>query len=404
MKATKLRKCGVIGIGAVIVIVALICSVYASEKTFGRDTWPIGTIVPMTGPGAVYGKYMTYGQQLAIDEINASEEFPFKFKLIIEDHKTGDVKAGISAARKFIDVYDMPWINPSWANVVVAINPICAERKVVQFSGGGADPKQLNKPYLHNSRPRNDQFIYPMLRYMKEEQNVKRIAIMHNVTPAGVSMRNASYWLSKDLGVEVACIIGFEEGATDYRSGVAKIRAAKPDGVWIGTWCEDVGYIAKQLREMKVNVPLGGGCGIPKEAVPIAGDAMEGMHVCIEHFDLEAKLPWTQAFVRNYRERFKEDPTNSSANYYEAIYILKDCLKHVMAKGKDPWNGEELEKAIQEIRVFKSLYGDGRMELTPDGGCKRPLAIFRFNFSKNEWKPIKAIEPIPSRTYPDPTD
>jgi len=388
----------VLVIGLVAVAMMLTVNGWAAE----RKAWPIGTIVPMTGTGAVYGKYMTHGQQLAIDEINASAELPYEFKLIIEDHKTGDVKAGIAAARKFIDIYHMQWINPSWANVVVAINPICAEAKVVQFSGGGADPKQLNKPYLHNSRPRNDQFIYPMLKYMAEKQNVKRIALMHNVTPAGISMRNASYWLSRDLGMEVVTMIGFEEGATDYRSGVAKIRAAKPDGVWIGTWCEDVGYIAKQLREMKVNVPLGGGCGIPKEAVPIGGKTMDGMHVCIEHFDLESPLPWTQAFVKNYRDRFEYDPTNSSANYYEAIYILRDCIKHVMDKGLDPWNGEELEKAVQKIRVFRSLYGDGEMELTPDGGCKRPLAVFRFDYASNTWTPIERIAPIPSKTYPDP--
>jgi branched-chain amino acid transport system substrate-binding protein len=345
---------------------------------------------------------MSQPQLLAIDEINATGELPFKFELVIEDHKTGDVKAGIAATRKFIDLYDMQWINASWANVVVAIQPICAENRVVEWNGGGADPKQIGKPFLHNNRITNDQFILPMIRFMANKMGMKRIAVLHNVTPEGIAMRNTTYWEAPKLGLEVVGMEGFEEGSTDMRSGIAKIRAKRPDGVLIAAWSEDVGYCAKQIREMGIKVPICGGCSLPNEALPIAGEAFDEMHVCIEHFDVRSELPWTKQFVKNYKARWNEMPDNYSANYYEAVYALKDCIKHVMAKGEDPWNGELLDKGIVEIKTFPSLYGDGKMALLEDGSCLKPYGIYQFHYDTKEWELVEKGMPPPTKVYPNP--
>ncbi len=82
-----------------------------------------------------------------------------------------------------------------------------------------------------------------------------------------------------------------------------------------------------------------------------------------------------QEFAKNYHARYDEWPEQLAANYYEAVLILRDSIRHVLGKGGNPFDGHQLEKAIQEIKFFPSLYGDWKMELKPDGSIVKPFPL-----------------------------
>src|SRR3989304_1873478 len=68
-------------------------------------SYKIGTILAMTGAGAFYGKVMSQGAQLAMDELNAKGGIDGgKLELVVEDHKSGQPKEGGSASHRLGDI------------------------------------------------------------------------------------------------------------------------------------------------------------------------------------------------------------------------------------------------------------------------------------------------------------
>ena len=75
------------------------------------------------------------------------------------------------------------------------------------------------------------------------------------------------------------------------------------------------------------------------------------------------------------RSKFKADPDFYAANYYELTYILKELVKRVVAKGGDPYDGSQLEKAIWDNPTFDSIYG-GRIKFKKNGTCEKQVVLF----------------------------
>lgn len=99
-----------------------------------------------------------------------------------------------------------------------------------------------------------------------------------------------------------------------------------------------------------------------------------------EWFDLNNKRPEVQEFVARYAAQEKgELPTNTCVNYYDLSYVLVACCKYLMDKGKDPFIGQNLEMAIEEIKTFPSMYGEGKMELLPNGSVIKPVGIVKIH-------------------------
>jgi hypothetical protein len=55
--------------------------------------------------------------------------------------------------------------------------------------------------------------------------------------------------------------------------------------------------------------------------------------------------------------------------------IFAELIKRVGAKGGNPMNGAQLEKAIWDNPSFKSVYG-GELKLKKDGSVVKQMVIF----------------------------
>jgi len=52
-----------------------------------------------------------------------------------------------------------------------------------------------------------------------------------------------------------------------------------------------------------------------------------------------------------------------------------------VAKGGDPYDGSQLEKAIWDNPKFKSIYG-GYIKFKKDGTCEKPVVLFEIQDGK----------------------
>ncbi len=394
------RKGFVWSLGGMMVLImstVLLLAGVSAEAADMPKVFKFGTLQSMTGFGAYYGRVETDGQILALEQINSSGEFPFKLEIVVGDHKSDDPVAGLNAARKQITIDKVPWINSSWVATTIAVNPICQENKVVEMNAGGIGEELIGLPWLHNTRLGSSQVVPSLLDYMHNELGVKKLAMIYWNDASGRGFARIAKDVAQEKGMQLVFSEPHERGVKDYRSLIAKIKAANPDGMASWTWGVDLGYIVKQSREARLDIPIVSQDAAPP-ALEIGGDSMEGLIFGGDMWYPEIDNLFNNQFTQAYSKRFNIEPKKIdvyAAYYYELVYVMRDVLRYVLDKGGDPFDGEQLEKAINEIKLFKTLLADSKMELLPNGMAIKPLFILKVGKGA-KFDRVKTVErPMP---------
>ncbi len=374
--------------GGLCAVVVLVWAALSQTPLHAQQagTVKIGMLLAMTGPGASYGQVMSRGAQLAVDQINQGGGVSgHKLAIVIEDHKSGDADAGVSGARKLLDVDKVPVILTSYTAPTLAIRPLAAEKKVLLLNGGGVGSSLVGKAVLYNTRMLSSQSAPYIVQWVVGRLKAKRVAVLAWNDAAGQGITAAIKETCAKAGCQVVAQEPHDIGAKTYTTQLARIKAARPDVLIVGSFGDDVGYILNQARAYGVTQPILG-VEWTANAEKIGGKAMEGYVVAIDRFDPDGTDARTRAFVDAYRAAYKEAPDFYAANYYEHVrYILEPLMKRVIARKGDPANpGEllaEMERALKEGVTFGSVYG-GDMKLHADGTVIKPMGVFEVKDGK----------------------
>ena len=371
---------------AALVALAGIALSQTSLRAQQASTVKIGMLLAMTGPGASYGQVMSRGAQLAVDQINkAGGVRGHKLELVIEDHKSGDADAGVSGARKLLDIDKVPVILTSYTAPTLAIRPLAVEKKVLLLNGGGVGSSLVGQPNLYNTRMLSSQSAPYLVQWAVNRLKAKRIAVLAWNDAAGQGITAAIKESCAKAGCRVVAQEPHDIGAKNYTTQLARIKAQRPDVLIVGSFGDDVGYILNQARAYGVTQPILG-VEWTANAEKIGGKAMEGYVVAIDRFDPDGTDARTRAFVEAYRAAYKDTPDFYAANYYEHVrYILEPLMKRIVARKADPAvPGEllaEMGRALKEGFTFASVYG-GDMKLSADGSVIKPMGVFEVKDGK----------------------
>ncbi|MCJ7683257.1 MAG: ABC transporter substrate-binding protein [Desulfobacteraceae bacterium] len=349
---------------------------FVTSMSYAADSkkFKFGEILAMTGSGSWYGMTMERGTNIAIDEIN-KDGGPggYTFIGVVEDHKSGLTTPAQNAFRKLTSIDKVPAILSSFSAPTLSIMAMAKQKKIIVFNGGASSPKLMNIPYLHNTRMLGNEIAPFTLKYLWDMGYRTMATIYANQTaPISLNEAGTKYW--KKLGGKVVSEQMHQTGATDFTSEASIIKAKKPDIIFCPSTGLDVGYVIKAVRKMGIKAPI---CGTEHsgDMEKVTGLASEGYLFASEFFDVNSDDPWTKRFVTAFKNKYDVDPDFYAANYYELTYILKDLVNRVVAKGGNPLDGSQLEKAIWDDPKFKSIYG-GYIKFKKDGTCEKPVVLF----------------------------
>ncbi|HET7874192.1 MAG TPA: ABC transporter substrate-binding protein [Methylomirabilota bacterium] len=345
-----------------------------------QETVKIGMILAMTGPGAFYGQVMSRGAQLAVEQINKAGGIGGRrLQVLIEDHKSGDADAGVTGARKLLDVDKVPVILTSYSAPTLAIQPLAVEKKVLLLNGGGVGSALVGKASLYNTRMLSSQTAPFVVQWAAGRLKAKRVATLFWNDAAGQGVNTAIKEACAKAGCQVVAEEPHDIGGKNYSPQLARVRAARPDVLALGSFGDDVGYILTQARAYGVTVPILGVDWTPN-AQKIGGKAMDGYTIAVDRFDPASGDAKTKAFVEAYKAAHGDVPEFYAANYYEHVeFILRPLFKRIADRGADPAKpGEilaEMERALSAKFKFGSVYG-GDMQLHPNGTVSKPLGVY----------------------------
>jgi len=334
---------------AIILVCALIAGVgVGCKKADVKPTEQIvnlGGIQPMTGGAATFGASGKNGAAMAAGEFNAAGGamvggVKTTINYINEDD-TGSPEVGTSAAQKLINQDKVIGIiGPLMSKVSLAVAPIAQAAGVPMISHGStATQVTLVGDYIFRACFIDSFQGTVMANYAYNTLKVKTAAVLYdngNDYNKGLAdVFKASF--EKNGGKVVASEAFTDEDKTvDFKAQLTKIKAAKPEFLYLPNYYAAVALQLKQAREMGLNCPAGGGDGWDSpDLVKIGGAAVEG-GVFSNHFSKDDPSPKVQAFVTAYTTKYGAAPDALAALAYDAAGLFLDAFKTAGSiKGSD---------------------------------------------------------------------
>lgn len=209
----------------------------------------IGAILPLTGDAAKYGESAKRAIDLAVEEINSTGGIKgSKIKVIYEDDQALPEK-GVSAIQKLITVDKVHVVIGAMpSSVTLAMAPIAEKNKVVLFSPASSNPKITEAgDYIFRNDVSDIFEGGKMADETWQRLKFRKAAVLYINNDYGVGIKDVFVYRFTVLGGEIVATENFEQGTTDFRTQLTKIKQGNPEAVYIVGYKEQI-QILKQFQ------------------------------------------------------------------------------------------------------------------------------------------------------------
>ncbi len=340
--------------------------VLAALPVWAQDAVEVGSITPLSGKLAVYGEGFQRAMNLALEEVNAAGGIQGKpLKIIFEDN--GSTSQGsVSAIQKLITVHKVPIIfGPAASSNFLAICPIAQQNKVVLIGAesAAADISQCGS-YVFRVFP-SDILQGRGGAELAKELGYRKVVLTYINNDWGVGLAEAFKDSFTESGGEIIDEFPHEEGKSDYRSEILRIKQSNAPAVVNLTYIKEGAAMLKQAFEMKVKTQwiMGSASKSPK-LVEIAGEAAEGIIGTYPTFSQDT--PQYQHFKTAWEKAYPESKIGVFAEYnYDMVKLTAKALN--LAVESTP---EALREALMEAgKGYQGVTGDKTFDENGDVGA-----------------------------------
>ena len=320
------------------------------------ESFKIGVMESVTGPGETYGNVAVRAKQMAVDEINAAGGVNGRMiELIVEDSKCS-AQDSITAYRKLTDVDEVKIIlGTSCSGAMLGAAPLAEAEGVVLFSGLATNPDIANAgDYIFRTAMSDLQLGIDTGNVLWAD-GIRSLATITEATDYAEGVRRTTVDQFTKRGGELAAEERYSSDVTDFRSQLTKLFEEDPGALHIAAQSEaSGGTIIKQARELGYDgaiysevVPVGA------TALDIAGDAATGLKAVIA--DLDPANPKARQVLSDFSTRYEYITLPwYLGSAYDDVYIAAECLKQT----DDDQDADGLRDCLYEIE-WSGTIGDG---------------------------------------------
>lgn len=358
-RVTKLLS--VLAVGAMFMSALTGCG--GGSKGADGDTIKVGGLLEMTGGSASFGISGKNGIDLALKKINEKGVLGGKkLSLVVADTKSEASEATNGMQKLISQDKVVAVIGPNQSSAVIASGAINNGAKVVDITPMGTNPDVTVDPKTKQVKPYSFRtcFIDPfqgtvMASFASNELKVKRAAIYIDNT-SDYAKGLAQFFKENFVknGGQVVIEEAYLQKDTDFKSTLTKIKAAKPDFIYIPGYYQEVGLIVKQAREMGITVPMAGGDGWDSAKLPeIAGKAALENTFFSSLYSPDDTSDLNKDFVAEYKKAYNTNPDVFAALAYDSTLLVAKAIED--AGSADP---AKIAEAMAKIKGFKGVSGE----------------------------------------------
>lgn len=320
----------------VVIIAIVLVGFYASKnKDSGEKSGEpikIGVATLLSGDLAAAGENMANAARLAVDEVNANGGINGQqLELVIEDAKC-DSAGGLNAMQKLVNIDGVRYVvGGMCSNGTIASAPLANEKQVIVMTPvtGGKNVDEAGEYIFRLAN--SDVLAGRDIANAMIKLGYKKVGVVAEITEYTLDIKNTFEKVFAENGGQIIIGEEFQPGTKDYRTLVAKVKAAKPEALLIlsqlGT---NAAQFIKQMRELNYSAPLFTDFTLiaNTDAKKIAG-SFEGIYFADPAYDSENQK--TKEFFVAYQERFGKASLIPfhAASSYDAVMMFADGLKAV---------------------------------------------------------------------------
>lgn len=316
--------------GVSVVIVGMLLIVLLVSCAKKEDAVVLGEFGSLTGVTATFGKSTQRGIEMALEEANKAggiEGIPVR--IVVEDDQSKPEEAA-TAVKKLINQDKVILVLGEVASSrTLAGAPICQEAKVPIITPSSTNPKVTQiGDYVFRVC-----FIDPfqgevMAKFARNTLKVSKAAILKDIkNDYSVGLAQFFGETFTSLGGQIIAEESYAEGDIEFRAQLTALKAKNPEVIFIPGYYTEIGLIARQARDLGINVPLIGGDGWDSpRLVEIGGKALENSYYS-NHYTPEDPRPEIQKFITEYKAKYNEIPDAMAPLGYDAARIAFDAIK-----------------------------------------------------------------------------
>jgi len=354
------KKLSFIGLLAAVSLMGVMLTGCGSKPAAESKEIKIGGNFELTGGVANFGKQTMQGIQMAFKEANAAGGVLGKQLVLVTADNKSEPSESTNAITKLITQDKVVMVlGPIASSNVLATLQVGQDNKVPVLTATGTNSKIT----VENGKVRPyafracfiDPFQGSVMANFATKTLKAKTAVMYIDSSSDYSKGLAESFEAqfvKNGGV----IIGkeaFLQKDQDFKATLTKIKVMNADTIFIPAYYEEVGKIAKQAREIGINVPLIGTDGFddPK-VVEIAGAEALNNTFFSNHYSAQDTDPRIVKFVAAYKAEYGQEPSALAALGYDAALMAIDAIKR--ANSTDP---VKLRDALEQTKDLQVVTG-----------------------------------------------
>ncbi len=334
------------------------CDGQGSARSSGNaadgDHILIGHYASMTGSEATYGVSTDNGIKLALEERNAAGGVLGKPIKVITYDEQGKAQEVVTVVKRLIqDDGVVAVLGEVASSRSLAAAPVCQQQGIPMITPSSTNADVTTVGDMIFRVCFIDSFQgYVGARFARENLGHEKAALLFNRAQAYSSgLKDNFVQAFRDLGGNIATEQAYGDGDNDFSAQLTAIREARPDFIYVPGYYTEVVNIARQARQLGINVPLIGGDGWDSDELKNAGSALDGCYYT-NHYSHQDTRPEVQDFVKRYREAFGKTPDGLAALGYDAARLLFDAMERAGTV-----ESTRLAAAIAETEGFQGVTG-----------------------------------------------
>ena len=342
----------------------LACGAYAQPSAEAPVS--IGLVLPLSGIAEFWGVQSRNGALLALEDLN--REPGARINLVFEDGRCNP-RAATTAARKLFDADGVQMlIGEVCSTTTLSIAPISESSHRVQIAHC-SEAKALDDAgdYVFRLWPSNEMQARTLASHALEARKLKRVVIFAVQNDYSESFVQAFREQFGQKGGEVVRVFDYLPTAEDFRAEVAKAKALHPDAVVLSSYPKDGVTLVRQLKELKLNVPILVTASMNSGAdvfVPLGADA-EGLIFS------DVKDVTDAAYRRRFEERYATKwpgATSCAATGYDAVMLLGKAAR---SAGN---NADRIREFLLSQRGISGV--SGPLDFDAKGNLQREFIVY----------------------------
>jgi branched-chain amino acid transport system substrate-binding protein len=316
-----------------------------------KDELVVGEYGSLTGNDADFGQSTKRGMELALDQLVAQKQGKIgglKVRVVVEDDQ-GKPEEAATVVQKLVNQDRvLAVIGEVASGRSLAAAPICQEAGVPMISPSSTNPKVTEVgDYIFRMC-----FIDPfqgtvMAKFTAQNLALKKVAILtDNKNAYSVGLTQFYKESFEALGGQIVTEQSYGSGDTDFRSQLTAIKAKGPQAIYLPGYYTEAGLIARQARELGIQVPILGGDGWESDQlIGIGGTALEGCYYS-NHFAADNPDPRLQEFLKTYAAKYAGQEPNAIVGLaYDAGVVLFQCMDKLATQSPEVFKGLSSSRA-----------------------------------------------------------